>query len=55
MKSANSTKGFEHARRGQTMLEYVLIAAAIAVSVCAAFKSFGGAVENLVQRLTALV
>ncbi len=48
-----SPYGFAHACRGQTMLEYVLIASAIAVSVCAAFQGFSATLDTLMRSLRA--
>ncbi len=42
-----------HVRRGQTMIEYVLIVSAVAVGVCAAYTAFSGAVGALVHALAA--
>ncbi len=39
--------------KGQTMTEYALIMAAIAVVVYTAYKSLGGAITNTVANVTA--
>jgi len=41
--------------RGQTMAEYALIVAAIAVTVVAAYQTFGGDVSTLVNSVDSLL
>lgn len=53
MNSKRSAYGFAHSRRGQTMMEYVLIVSAVAVSAFAAFQTFGAAVISLMHSLMA--